>query len=103
MAARRNLKIYQGDDYTHEVVFGEDVSDREFLSQIRDENNNLVAEFDVDMVDAGNGNVFFGLTHAVVSDIASGVYVYDVQQTTDAGVLTLLKGRVVVEEEVSRD
>ena len=103
MAARRNLKIYQGDDYTHEVVFGEDVSERVFLSQIRDGDDNLIAEFDVDVSDAGNGNVFFGLTHAVVSEIPSGVYVYDVQQTTDAGVQTLLKGRVVVEEEVSRD
>jgi hypothetical protein len=104
MPAKRTLNIYQGDDYTHELVFenGDDVSDRVFTSQIRDLNDVLVTDFDVSMDDAAIGSVVFTLTDTQTTNIAEGVYVYDIQQVFDGVVQTLVRGRAIVQRQVTR-
>jgi len=105
---KRNLKIYQGDDYVHEIEYQEDgvtvdVSDRTFKSQIKiDYDSEPIVEFTVDDDDAADGVLRFILSSEQTTSLDEGVYVYDVQTVKENVTFTFLAGRVVVVPEVTK-
>ena len=109
MAAYRKLLVYQGDSYLHEVIVKEedeivDISDRSYASQIRETpEGEIIKEFAVDMSDATDGVVRFTLTPEETTEIATGTYLYDVQQTFEDTVLTFLTGPVIINRQITRD
>lgn len=111
--AKRNLAIYRGDDYAHELTFTDDadppgsldVSSYVFLAQIRkgtSHSSGLLATFNVDMSRAGTGVIVLSLDEDVTATLnESGMW--DLQVTLPSGsVQTWLAGRVVLTADVSR-
>lgn len=115
MAKRRNLKMYAGDGYSLKLTFFEvnqetgvrttrDVSGSTFLAQIRRFENapEVLAEFNIDMSAAGQGEIVIWLTGATVRSLVPGG-VWDIQE--QAGVsepTTKFYGTVTVKRDVSR-
>lgn len=110
MAAERNIRIYQGDTYIHEVRVRDDantainISSRTYAGQIRKTrtSNVVIANFTTSITNAANGVFNFSLSSNITSNIQSGVYYYDIQETNGSIVTTLLTGRAEVEGEVTR-
>ena len=110
MAARRDLEIYQGDTFTHEIRIVDadgdpiNVSGKTFESQIRRRSSydTIEATFSVDMTNAATGVVVFTIDAATCADLETGVHRYDVHQIVGGVVLTLVFGRVDVRGEVTR-
>jgi hypothetical protein len=110
MAAERNIIIYQGDTYIHEVKLRNEananinVSTRVYTAQIRKTktSDNIVATFFTQIIDGPNGIIRFSLTPEQTSNIKSGVYFYDIQEYSDPIVLTLMAGKATVQGEVTR-
>jgi hypothetical protein len=110
MAAERNIEIYQGDTYAHQLSIKDssnaaiNISTRSYAGQIRKKrsSNTVTATFTTEITDGANGVVAFSLGANITSNIASGTYVYDFQETNGAVVTTLLTGNVVVTGQVTR-
>tara|TARA_B100002019_G_scaffold81384_1_gene70266 strand:+ start:12196 stop:12528 length:333 start_codon:yes stop_codon:yes gene_type:complete len=110
MAAERNISIYQGDTYTHDVTLNDssntaiDITDRTYAGQIRPfaGSTDVSATFTTEIVNAGSGLMRFSLTSAQTANIAAGTYVYDLQETNGSVVLTIMSGTVTVTAEVTR-
>jgi hypothetical protein len=110
VAARRDLEIYQGDTFTHEIRIVDadgdpiNVSGKTFESQVRRRSSydTIEATFSVDMTNAATGVVVFTIDAATCADLETGVHRYDVQQIVGGVVLTLVFGRVDVRGEVTR-
>jgi len=110
MAAERNIKIYQGDTYVHEVRVKDNsnvainITSRTYAGQIRKTktSNVIIATFTTAITNAANGTFNFSLSSNTTSNIQSGVYYYDIQETNGIVVTTLLSGRAEVEGEVTR-
>lgn len=110
MAAERNIIIYQGDTYLHEVRLRTDVganiniSTRTYSAQIRKTktSDNIVASFATEIVDGPNGIMRFVLLPEQTANIKSGVYFYDLQEKNGSIVTTLIAGKATVQGEVTR-
>ena len=110
MAAERNIEIYQGDTYAHQLSLKDsanaviNISSRSYAGQIRKKrsSNTVTATFTTQITDGANGVVVFSLTPNVTSSMASGSYVYDFQETNGAVVTTVLTGNVSVTGQVTR-
>lgn len=110
MVAQRNIEIYQGDTYAHQLSLKNsanaviNISARSYAGQIRKKRSSdtITATFTTEITDGANGVVAFSLSPNITSNIASGTYVYDFQETNGAVVTTLLTGNVVVTGEVTR-
>ena len=110
MAAERNIEIYQGDTYAHQLSLKNsanaviNISTRTYAGQIRKKKSSetITATFTSEITDGANGVVVLSLTPGVTANIASGSYVYDFQETNGAVVTTLLAGNVVVVAQVTR-
>jgi hypothetical protein len=110
MAATVNIQIYQGDTYVHQLSLKNsanaviNISTRTYAGQIRKRSSSdaITATFSTEITDGANGVVVFSLAPNITSNIASGSYVYDFQETNGAVVTTLLKGSVAVIGEVTR-
>ena len=110
MAATVNIQIYQGDTYVHQLSLKNsanaviNISTRTYAGQIRKRSSSdtIAATFTTEITDGANGVVVFSLASGVTSNIASGSYVYDFQETNGAVVTTLLAGSVTVTGEVTR-
>ena len=110
MAAERNISIYQGDTYTHDVTLKDssntaiDISGRTYSGQIRPfaGSNDVTATFTTEVISGGEGRMRFSLSTAQTANIAAGNYVYDLQETNGAIVLTIMSGTVSVTAEVTR-
>jgi len=110
MAAERNIEIYQGDTYVHQLSLKNssnaviNISTRSYAGQIRKKRSSdvITATFVTEITDGANGVVVFSLAANTTSNIASGTYVYDFQETNGATVTTLLTGNVAVTAEVTR-
>ena len=110
MAAERNIEIYQGDTYAHQLSLKDsanaviNISTRSYAGQIRKKrsSNTVTATFTTQITDGANGVVAFSLAANITSNIASGSYVYDFQETNGSTVTTLITGVVTVVGEVSR-
>lgn len=110
MAAERNIRIYQGDTYMHEVRVRDNsnvainISSRTYTGQIRKTrtSNVVIANFSTAITNAANGVFNFSLSSNITSNIQSGIYYYDIQETNGSVITTLLTGRAEVEGEVTR-
>jgi hypothetical protein len=108
--APRDLNAYQGDDFTHEVRFVNssgspvNVTGRTFGSQVRRRwsDTTIDATFAVDTSNAATGVVVFTLSASVMTAFEPGTYRYDLQQVAGGRRLTLLKGKFVVDGEITR-
>ena len=110
MAATRDISIYQGDTYAHELRIKDsananvNITSRTYTGQIRKKRNSdtINATFTSNITNAANGIVILSLTAAATANIASGTYVYDFQETNGATITTLITGSCIVVGEVSR-
>jgi hypothetical protein len=110
MAATRNITIYQGDTYAHELRIKNSananvtITSRTYTGQIRKKRNSdtAAATFTSEITNGANGIVVMSLTAATTANIAAGSYVYDFQETNGSTVTTLITGTVTVTGEVSR-
>lgn len=109
MAAERNITIYQGDTYIHDVTLNDssnaaiDITNRTYSAQIRPfrGSSDLIASFTTEIISASEGQMRFSLTPEQTSNIEIGTYIYDLQQIESGIVLTLMAGKVTVVGQVS--
>lgn len=109
MANKANLKIDQGTDFLTSVTLTDDDGDPISLSnytgagQIRKYYTSTTAvDFNVS-VDAGTGTVTISLTSAQTNAMEAGRYVYDVELTDTANVVSrILEGIVTITPGVTR-
>ncbi len=110
MAATRNITIYQGDTYAHELRIRNsananvNITSRTYTGQIRKKRNSdtVAATFSSEITSAVNGTVVMSLSSANTANIAAGSYVYDFQETNGSTVTTLITGTCTITGEVSR-
>lgn len=110
MAATRDISIYQGDTYAHELRIKDsananvNITSRTYTGQVRKKRNSdtIAATFTSSLTNAANGIVVLSLTAASTANIPAGTYVYDFQETNGAAVTTLITGSCIVVGEVSR-
>lgn len=110
MAASRDISIYQGDTYAHELRIKDsananvNITSRTYTGQIRKKRNSdtINATFTSSITNASNGIVILSLSAASTANIAAGTYVYDFQETNGATITTLITGSCTVVGEVSR-
>jgi hypothetical protein len=110
MAATRDISIYQGDTYAHELRIKDsananvNITSRTYTGQIRKKRNSdtISATFTSTLTNAANGIVVLSLSAASTANIASGTYVYDFQETNGATITTLITGSCTIVGEVSR-
>ena len=110
MAAERNIIIYQGDTYVHEVRLRNsananiNISTRSYSGQVRKTktSDTIVATFTTEILDGPNGVMQFSLLPNVSSNIRSGVYYYDLQENNSTVITTLIAGKASVQGEVTR-
>lgn len=110
MAASRDISIYQGDTYAHELRIKDSananvsITSRTYTGQIRKKRNSdtAAATFTSQITNGANGIVVLSISPANTANIAPGSYVYDFQETNGAVVTTLITGTCTVIGEVSR-
>ena len=110
MAATRDISIYQGDTYAHELRIKDsananvNITSRTYTGQVRKKRNSdtIAATFTSTLTNAANGIVVLSLSAASTANIASGTYVYDFQETNGAAITTLITGSCTIVGEVSR-
>jgi hypothetical protein len=110
MAGLRDIRIYKGDSYLHEVRIRDsenspiNITGREYRVQMRKSkaSKTVVASFDIFIADAPNGIVRFSLEPEDTSKIIPGTYYYDFEETNLGYVTTLMGGKMVITGEVSR-
>jgi len=110
MAANRNIDIYKGDTYVHELRLKNssntaiNINSRTYTGQIRKKRNSeiVLAQFTTQITDAANGVVIFSLTPVQTSTLSAGIYVYDFQEINASVVTTLVTGNVTVTGDVTR-
>lgn len=110
MAATRNITIYQGDTYLHELRLKNNantainITSRTYNGAIRKKRTSdvIIATFSSEITDAANGVVVLSLTSALTANIAPGNYVYDFQETNGSTITTLLTGTATVTGDVFR-
>ena len=110
MAATRNIDIYKGDTYIHELRLKNssnaaiNISTRTYTGQIRKKRNSdiILLEFTTEITDGANGVVAFSLTPVQTATLLAGLYVYDFQELNQAVVTTLVTGNVTVTGDVTR-
>lgn len=109
MAAERNITIYKGDSYTHEVRIknsanvNTNITGRLYKAQMRKSkaSESVILNFDVLISDAVNGVIILSLPPERTSSIQPGSYFYDFEETNGAYITTLMRGKVSVTGEVS--
>ena len=102
------LKLYKGDTFAFRLTLGigesdYDITDHIFTAQIKEKGKTTVtSEFDYEIEDAEAGIVLLTLSATEASKLnASKRYEYDVQMDNGGVVSTIIKGPVVVVNEVS--
>lgn len=109
MAASRNINIYSGDTYVHELRLKTsantaiDISTRTFSGQIRiaPASTDPIANFSANISNGAGGIVQFSLSSSDTGGITPGTYYYDFQQVDGVIVTTLLAGKAIVQEDVT--
>lgn len=107
--ARRDLEIYRGDDYSHQITFVDannaplDVSAYTFTAEIRDRSEGgaqVYATFTVDMTQAATGIITLHLA-AADTRIKTDVAYWDLQVDTGSAIQTWLAGKVTASGDVT--
>jgi len=110
MAATRDISIYQGDTYAHELRIKDsananvNITSRTYTGQIRKKRNSdtVIATFSSTLTNAANGVLVMSLTSSNTANISAGSYVYDFQETNGATITTLITGVCTVTGDVTR-
>lgn len=110
MPAERNIEIYQGDNYAHQLALKNNanavinITSRTYSGQIRKRrtSDTISATFSAEITDGANGVVVFSLLPAATANLRPGTYVYDFQEVNGATVTTILTGNAVITGEVTR-
>ena len=110
MPAERNIDIYQGDTYVHELALKNNanavinITSRSYSGQIRKKRSSEVisATFASEITDGANGVVVFSLLANTTANLRAGIYVYDFQEVNGSVVTTILTVNAVVTGEVTR-
>jgi transcriptional regulator of nitric oxide reductase len=110
MAATRNISIYRGDTYVHEIRIRDsanaviNISGRTYSAQIKrsSSSSNTVVSFTSTITDAANGVLQISLTTNQTANLRSGIYKYDLQEINGSNVLTLMTGNVTVAGDITR-
>lgn len=109
MAANRDISIYRGDTYIHEIRINNssntpiDINNRSYDAQIRKTvSSDVLISFTSTITDAANGVLQISLTANQTSNIKPGIYIYDLQEINNENVLTLLRGNVNVTGDITR-
>jgi hypothetical protein len=108
MPGERDISVYAGDTYAHELRIRNsantaiNISSRTYSGKIKvaRASEEVVASFTVVITDGANGIVLFSLTSANTANISSGTYYYDFQEDNVGVVTTLLTGKAVVKAQV---
>lgn len=107
--ARRDLTLYAGDDYAHRLTFtgpgGAPIAlEGAYAAEVRNAAGQVVATFAVDATGAGAGVLVLELTGAQTAALPRlpAETVWDLERTLDGRRLTYLRGRVLVEGDVTR-
>jgi seryl-tRNA(Sec) selenium transferase len=108
MAAKREISIYQGDTYLHELRLRNssntaiNITGRVYTAQLRKSKSSETAvSFTTAITNAANGVLTFSLTPAQTSNIEAGSYIYDLQELNGSIVTTLISGTAIVSREVN--
>ena len=110
MAAERNIAIYKGDTYTHEIRIKDganantNITGRTYKAQMRKSRSSstTVLSFTIAITNAANGVVTMSLAPEVTSSIDPGTYFYDFEENNAGYVTTLMAGKVSLTGQVSR-
>jgi hypothetical protein len=110
MAGLRDITIYKGDSYTHQVSIKNaantaiNITGRTYRVQMRKSkaSESVILSFNTSITDAANGVVTFTLNPADTSNISVGTYYYDFEETNNNYVTTLMGGKLVITGEVTR-
>lgn len=110
MPATRNIEIYQGDTYAHQLTLKDsanaviNITSRTYSGQVRKRrtSDTASATFSSEITDGANGVVVFTLLPAVTANLRPGTYVYDFQETNGSTITTILTGNAVITGEVTR-
>lgn len=109
MPGKRDITIYSGDTYVHEVrikdsngtpisITGRTYSGSVKLSKMAE---NVLVSFTPNIVDGANGVVKFSLTSSETGSLTPGTYHYDFQEVNNVVTTTLLTGKIVIEADVT--
>lgn len=109
MAGSRNINIYAGDTYIHELRLKDslnaviNISTHSYSGQLKlgRTASEAICSFSTTITDGANGVVQFSLSSAVTSGVPAGTYYYDFQQKNGPIVTTLLAGKAVVQGDVT--
>jgi hypothetical protein len=110
MAGIRDISIYKGDSYTHEVRIKNsantaiNISGRTYRAQIRKTKSSetIIQTFTTTISNAAAGTLNITLSSGTTSNINTGIYYYDLEETNGSTVTTLMGGKITVIGEVSR-
>lgn len=108
MPAERNISIYAGDTYTHELRLKDsagtaiNINGRIYTGVIKlsKSSTDIIANFTTNITNANTGIVVFSLSSATTANIAAGTYLYDFQEENTGVITTLLSGKAVVTGQV---
>lgn len=108
MPAERNISIYAGDTYTHEVILKDsngiaiNITGRVYTGtlKISKTSGDTIASFNTNISNANGGTVSFTLTSNLTANISPGTYLYDFQEENVGVITTLLAGKAVVTGQV---
>lgn len=110
MAGTRDIVLYAGDTYVHELRLRNssnaviNISSHTYSGQIklgRSASENI-AVLTAQITDGANGVVQFSLAANTTALINPGTYYYDIQQINGTVVTTLLAGKAIVQGDVTR-
>ena len=108
MPGERDISIYAGDTYTHEIRLKDangsaiNISGRIYTGtlKISKTSQDTVATFSTNISNANGGVVTFTLIPSITSNISPGTYLYDFQEENVGVITTLLTGKAVVTGQV---
>lgn len=108
MPGERNIAIYAGDTYTHEVRLKDDnssainITGRVYTGtlKISKTSSDVIATFNTNISNANGGVVTFTLTSSTTANISPGTYLYDFQEENVGIITTLLTGKAIVTGQV---
>ena len=109
MPGKRDITIYSGDTYVHEVrvkdsdgdpisITGRTYSGSVKLSKLA---NDVLLSFTPSITDGANGVVKFTLSSSETGSLTPGTYHYDFQEVNNVVTTTLLTGKIVIEADVT--
>lgn len=103
-AATRNITIYQGDTYVHELRLRTsananiNITSRTYSGTIkkRRTSTTTAATFSAEITDGANGVVVLTIDSANTANLRAGTYVFDFEETNGSTITTLITGNVHV-------